>query len=179
MLWVHLGQWQLLHDAECLREPPPNSGRGGIPKMWWAQQDSQFYFHESPTLNFLQSGTPLCLPHQWLAMSRPHYLLFPGTPGHSLQGPPESTMTCQTPGASCSVLLNYRRKEDVTFAPPPSAGRSLSRLFLPWVFNCHLKGVLVILIMWINHKPILVDNIAIKTTESEMFQPKWELMSIA
>lgn len=46
-----------------------------------------------------------------------------------------------------------------------SAVNPLSRLFLLWIFNGHLKGVFIILITWINHKPSLVDNIAIKATD--------------
>lgn len=46
-----------------------------------------------------------------------------------------------------------------------SAGESLPRLFLPWMFNCRLKGALVILITRIHHAPSPGDNVAISSSE--------------
>lgn len=46
-----------------------------------------------------------------------------------------------------------------------SAGESLPRLFLPWMFDCRLKGALVILITRIHHAPSPGDNVAISSSE--------------
>lgn len=158
-------------------EPPPNSGCG------WDSKDSglrnlRFISNESYLISFrLVLRRLVYTISDWLC---PGLITCSSCEHQATHSIKSSRNHNDLPDAKCILFgtAELQKGRGRNFAPP-SAGRSLSRLFLPWVFNCHLKGALVILIMWINHRPILVDNIAIKTTESEIFQPKWEFMSIA
>lgn len=111
----------------------------------------------------------------WLVTVRARMCSAPGTailtllPSHP-QGPGEVTRLQDT---RCTLLQCRRTAGGRVQNPTPSAAGSRSRL-CSLHFNSHLKGVFIILITQTSHQPSLVDNIAIKATETELFQPERE-----